>query len=145
MAKRTNRVAWGLAAVLGVLLLGGVVALGVRLKPYWIAKYRGFSADLRGVVLVHAPLQEAILEEADLSGADLRGADLRKAYLGGANLAGTDLRGADLRVSSWWEVSWGDGRIVPQTTTDLTGARYDAQTRWPAGFDPRKHGAIPVK
>jgi hypothetical protein len=24
---------------------------------------------------------------------------------------------------------------------DITGARYDARTRWPAGFDPTKDGA----
>ena len=28
---------------------------------------------------------------------------------------------------------------------DLTGARYDTQTRWPTGFDPRRHGAILTK
>jgi peptide methionine sulfoxide reductase MsrB len=27
----------------------------------------------------------------------------------------------------------------------LTGAHYDAHTRWPAGFDPAKAGAIKVR
>jgi uncharacterized protein YjbI with pentapeptide repeats len=36
------------------------------------------------------------------------------------------------------------------TGADLTGARmhgayYDAHTRFPAGFDPRAHGAVLVK
>ena len=27
-------------------------------------------------------------------------------------------------------------------TANLIGARYDALTRWPAGFEPQQHGAI---
>jgi hypothetical protein len=30
------------------------------------------------------------------------------------------------------------------TKATVTGARYDALTRWPAGFDPARHGAILV-
>jgi hypothetical protein len=30
------------------------------------------------------------------------------------------------------------------THAGLRGARYDRATRWPAGFDPRAHGAILV-
>jgi uncharacterized protein YjbI with pentapeptide repeats len=41
----------------------------------------------------------------------------------------TDLRGADLR-GAWL------------SKANLTNARYDARTRWPAGFDPLKHGAV---
>jgi hypothetical protein len=44
----------------------------------------------------------------------------------------TDLRGADLRgveLPSGWPI-------------DFHGARYDALTRWPKGFDPQRHGAI---
>jgi uncharacterized protein YjbI with pentapeptide repeats len=55
----------------------------------------------------------AVLRRAGMEGADLTRADLR----------GADLTGADLGA-------------------DLGDARYDANTRWPAGFDPRKHGAI---
>src|SRR5439155_7524193 len=62
------------------------------------------------------------LRNADLTGADLRGASLRN-----ADLTGADLRGASLH-----------GAI-------LTGARYDARTRWPPGFDPKRHGAKLVK
>ena len=63
--------------------------------------------------------QVAILRDAQL-GADLRDADLRSADVTGAEI-GDDLRGA----------KWQD-------------ARYNATTRWPQGFDPRKHGAIPT-
>jgi len=74
MAKQTaQRTGWVLCALLAAVMLGGVGLLGVRLKPYWVAKYRGSGADLEGALLVGAPLRGAILEEADLRGADLRG------------------------------------------------------------------------
>ena len=35
----------------------------------------------------------------------------------------------------------GPGDRTSLRGADLTGARYDADTRWPRGFDPRAHGA----
>jgi hypothetical protein len=58
------------------------------------------------------------LAKVDLSGRDLRGADLT-----GVDLRGTDLRGAVLEGAVLAEVRW------------------DGATCWPAGFDPRAHGA----
>jgi hypothetical protein len=91
------------------------------------------GANLQGAHLWCARLHRAILRGADLRRADLKaeltGADLRAALLQGADLTYADLRGANLAGA------------------DLTGACYNAQTRWPAGFDPRRHGAklIPVR
>src|SRR5436309_900582 len=48
MQKRTNRVAWCLAATLALVVLGGIGLLGVRLRPYWVAKYCGRGASLPG-------------------------------------------------------------------------------------------------
>src|SRR5712692_7094919 len=49
--RHTNRVAWGLAMGLAVgLLLAGVV-LALRIRPYWVAKYRGREANLHGAFL----------------------------------------------------------------------------------------------
>ena len=45
-----------------------------------------------------------------------------------ADLSGRMLRGEDLR-----EVDWRDAKLVG---ADLSGATYDAETRWPAGFKP---------
>jgi hypothetical protein len=67
-----------------------------------------------------------------LRGRDLRGEDLRDAFLDDVDLSDTDLRGVDLSGASL------DG-------THLVGARYDAATRWPAGFDPAKLGAVRVR
>ena len=81
MAKRTNRVAWGLAVALALIVLGSIGLLGVRFRPYWIARHRGRRAQLDGAGLTAAPLQ----------GADLGGARLRGAKLVGARLQETNL------------------------------------------------------
>jgi hypothetical protein len=151
----TNRIAWGLATALAVVVLGGVGALGVQLRPYWVAKYRGQEADLRHAVLVGAPLQGAVLEDANLWSADLRRANLRNAYLGGADLTNADLRGADLRGAVLCQVSSGDGVWLPETIARFRGARYDGYTHWPqlfdpgarrcSPFDPSRHGAQRVR
>jgi CheY-like chemotaxis protein len=105
------------------------------------------GVDLAGVALYSANLERADLREANLQGASLLGAVLRRARLQqanlrdatlysadlwGASLSQADLRGTDLR-----------GAIVEQANLSgalLVGARYDRQTRWPAGFDPNAHG-----
>jgi hypothetical protein len=84
------------------------------------------AANLSGAVLRNANLRGEDLAGADLTGADLRGAILQRTTLGEADLRRADLRGANL------------------TGADLKGAHYDAFTRWPAGFDPRRHGAVKV-
>lgn len=161
----TNRIMWVLIALLTGVALVGIGALGVRLRPYWVAKYRGEKADLHGAVLVFAPLsgtdltranlngaslnganlREARLQEAQLKGADLREADLEEADLGHADLAGADLRGADLRDAVPCLLTTVDGVEIPGTDDNFDGARYDARTRWPDGFDPQRHGAVRVK
>jgi len=94
-----------------------------------------------GVNLTRANLENALLHAADLRGARLHDADLKNARLddlgkqvsahqrAGADLRDADLTGADLRGAAL------QGAI-------LSGALYDASTRWPAGFNPVKHGAI---
>jgi uncharacterized protein YjbI with pentapeptide repeats len=79
------------------------------------------GANLQGARLISADLRGAILhrvdlQDADLGMADLRGADLRRANLEGAKLAGAN----------------------------LDGARYNADTKWPDGFDPKGTGANEV-
>jgi hypothetical protein len=76
-------------------------------------------ADLRGHDLREVDLFHVCFVEAPLAGADLTGADLREAMV-----TGTDLSGANL------------------TNAQVTGAIYNRRTRWPQGFDPRRHGAV---
>src|SRR5690348_1730043 len=96
-----NRIAWGTAATLAVVVLGGIGKLGVWLRAYWVARYRGQSAHLSGALLIAAPLKgvtlcDTALDEANLSGADLRHARFVCALVTDANLSGADLSGAEL-------------------------------------------------
>jgi hypothetical protein len=67
-----------------------------------------------------------------LRGQDLRGEDLKDAFLADVDLSDTDLRGVDLSGADLGGVY-------------VVGARYDAHTRWPDGFDPVKAGAVRVE
>src|SRR5438045_914179 len=111
MAKRrTNRPLWVMSLLLASVMLAGLGPLFLRLRPYWIAKYRGKGADLHAAALPFAPLAGAALDGAHLRRANLRGANLSRASLGADTSAppmpftsgvprergGTDLTGADL-------------------------------------------------
>lgn len=92
--------------------------------------------DLRFTKLQGACLEEATLFDCCLDGADLTGCQLACAWLRGASFKGADLRGADFR---------GRGGNRALTTGRMEGAhffgaRYNAATRWPPGFDPAAHG-----
>jgi Pentapeptide repeats (8 copies) len=146
MKPRTNNlIVWAVCALLAAVVLGGVGVLGVRLRPFWVAKYRGEGADLRGVVLIQAPLSGANLQLADLREADLRGAELTGAFLGGADLQGADLWGAHLDhvtlAPAFVDVE-AARRHQPVLEAWAKSAHYDARTLWPAGFDPARHGAV---
>lgn len=97
------------------------------------------GAELRGALLGGADLFGA-----DLVGADLRGADLGEALLSAANLSLADLTGsnlirADLTQSKLCGADLTDANLIG---ADLRGAEYDAQTIFPAGFDPVRAGAV---
>jgi len=76
------------------------------------------DADLSGADLQQAALARARLDHARLDDAVLRAANLLDADLSAASLVRSDLRGADLR-------SHLEG-------ADLSLARFDVSTRWPA-------------
>jgi len=68
----------------------------------------------------------------DLSRANLRGADLRDSHLHQVNLSHASLRGANLAGAELAQVI-------------LTGALFDAKTRWPERFERWNCGAIAVE
>jgi hypothetical protein len=126
-----------------------------RQRLYWVARYTGAKgADLRGAALPGADLAGADLESAllaranlvgaNLSGAKLRWADLKGADLHNARLAGAELLGAHMEHADLTGADLQGATLVarPFPDADLTGARYDARTHWPAGFEPKRHGAI---
>ena len=90
---------------------------------------------------------EAQCPNADPGDADLHDTNLSDAYLHGANLREANLRGADL--------SWADLREANLAGADLSEAflsdahlrlaRYNADTKWPEGFDPEAAGAVLVE
>jgi uncharacterized protein YjbI with pentapeptide repeats len=84
--------------------------------------FRG--CDLSGADLKDADLRDCNLKDANLTGALLQGADLTGALMQGCQLNGADLTGANIN------------------RTVLRGARYRGATKWPAGFDPEKAGAV---
>jgi uncharacterized protein YjbI with pentapeptide repeats len=89
------------------------------------------NADLTGICLANA-----YLDDADLTGACLRGANLAGAFMNRTNLTNADLRDA---YFSPFETAGAifDGII-------LTGAEVDEWTPWPEGFDPLAHGAAMI-
>ena len=88
MAKtKTSRIAWGIAAILAMALLGGIGLLGVWLRCYWVARHRGQGADLEGT---------------RLEGADLRGANL----LGWKGREAANLTGARCDKDTRWPVGF---------------------------------------
>jgi uncharacterized protein YjbI with pentapeptide repeats len=103
------------------------------------------GADLRQANLELAGIQGANLSQANLEGLDLKGASLQNCTFRGANLRGVsgirdftraDFRDADLRGAYLLgAVDYGGN------TAKFTGAKYDARTRWPKGFDVEGSGA----
>lgn len=114
MAKRhTNRVAWGLAAILAAGVLAGLGPLGIWLRWYWVAKHHGQGADLRG--------------------ADLVGANLLHANLAGASRTHADLVSAPLRGSSAGMTIRSPGRPTAQHPPGKTGVLLVIHRGNPAG------------
>jgi hypothetical protein len=107
------------------------------------------EADLGWQLLLRANLEGASLEAAELAGTSFRNANLRCANLRGAWCHMADFQGADLTdvdlAGATLKRACLEGAILTGANlagVDLTGARYDTETRWPVGFDPERHGAM---
>ncbi len=103
------------------------------------------GSDLRQANLELAGIQGANLSQANLEGLDLKGLSLQGCVLRGANLRGVsgfrdltraDFRDADLRGAYLLGAVDYNG-----SSAKFTGAKYDARTRWPKGFDVEGSGA----
>jgi uncharacterized protein YjbI with pentapeptide repeats len=98
----------------------------------WLSEVDLRKARLDGACLNGARLHSAHLEGAGLIGAQLERtllgyAHLEHAFLDGANLQGADLRAANLKGTNLHRVQ-------------LHGARANAATVWPGGFNPSSVG-----
>jgi hypothetical protein len=149
--------------LVGLVLGAGLPMSLIQVEAYrdrrWITTHQGGSVSLNGALLrgarlpgahlraanicesnlAGADLTGADLRDAELQGTDLRRADLADANLSGAGLAGVDLSSANLKGANLTGAHLEEGDDF--SAADLTGAVYDRHTRWPSGFDPRKHGA----
>lgn len=83
-------------------------------------------------------LEPVYLDKKALAGMDLREFDFSRGVLTEVDLRRADLRGASFRDAQFWEVDLRDANLHG---ADFRGAVYDEFTRWPGGFDPRRHGA----
>jgi len=100
---------------------------GADLTKAWFEK-----AKLQGANLSGANLYDANFSGANLSGANLSGLTFYGLNLSGTNLAGAYLYGADLKRL----------KLSIIGKADLRGAKADADTQWPKGFDPFTAGVI---
>lgn len=113
------------------------------------------EVNLEQANLPVANLERANLERANLGGANVRWANLRGANLQGANLQGANLQGANLRGANLRGASLVGANLeaatpeeakhrpafLPNDAADLTDAEFDAETKWPEGFDALGRGA----
>ncbi len=90
-------------------------------------------ADLRKAKLPHAHLESQELR-LDLQATNLRKAKLPHAHFQNALLCRADLREADLRGADLRGADLGGAK--------LQRAKYDANTKWPEGFDQDAAGAV---
>ena len=98
-------------------------------------------ADLKYANLIGANLEGANLEYTDFRDADLRDADLEGANLRGANLEDANLRGADLEKAILIGANLEGADLIGAY---LKYARYNSETKFPAGFDTEYEGMIKV-
>jgi hypothetical protein len=100
-------------------LAAGVEEL-IRQIPPEPPRVRLVGQNRVGLHNPHGDYNRMWLERVAFRRADLSGADFSDACI-----LGCDFRGAYLEH------------------VDLTAATYDSATRWPEGFDPEEHGAMP--
>jgi len=99
--------------------------------------------DLTGADLTNARLERTALRDSELSGADLRAAFAPEIQLERVALEGADLRGARLDRAHLDRVSLERANLrgcflglATLSSSTVTGAVYDAATRWPGGSTP---------
>jgi uncharacterized protein YjbI with pentapeptide repeats len=93
-----------------------------------------FKVDFRDAGLAEAFCHSTVFFGAELTKCVLRKADLRNANFREANLEGAILEGANLRGANFMHAKL--------TGAKLSEAQFNADTIWPAGFDPLAKGAI---
>jgi hypothetical protein len=121
---------------------------GADLTSASFSQAKAAGADFRAAIFKATGLQSANFSGANFQDTDLGNSSFQNSNLAGANLRGAkgigdvqkaDLRGADLR-----------GAVFTCTAyymegCRLKGAKFDQNTKWPAGFDFAASGAMEDK
>jgi len=121
------------------------------------------DAELRERDFSGAVLEGVCCMDARFDGSSFRGADLYWAIAMGASFAACDFTDADLRGADLKDTNFTDARLIRTNFSrnnvggatqlqgaDLStaaihdclfdGAQYDSTSKFPEGFDPKKHG-----
>jgi len=129
LQTRAPDVEWALV-VLGRTVLSGQQNKRLRLN----------LVDLRGANLEQLHFETMDFAYSHLEGAWLRGTHLERSWLVAADLREADLAGAHLAGARLYRADLTNAHNLDRA--DLAGARADAATRWPAGFDPAGAGIV---
>lgn len=131
------------------LILNNSLFPRIDLRHTHLTRSKLLFVDLSDSELSNANLAEAYIVKADLRRASLKGADLAGAKLIGTDLRDSDVRGTRFRGIDTHALTIGEavrGRVNAEfTNVNLSGAKYDEETIWPDGFDPKKYGAVLVE
>ena len=122
--------------------LQGVSLQGANLQNINLQGTDLQNVDLQGIDLHGVNLRNAKLQGAKLQNANLRDTNLINAKLQGSNLKGTDLQNSDLQGANLQD------NILQKTnlqSVDLKDAKYNKNTKFPDGFDPKEKGMIEIK
>jgi len=102
------------------------------------------NADIMYANLSFADLTQANLKETALDFSNLSSANLYKAKLNSAHLVYVDFRNANLTEADCSNAELNGADLSTATLKDivLRGCLFDENTKWPPGFNAKKHGAI---
>jgi uncharacterized protein YjbI with pentapeptide repeats len=108
------------------------------------------DAILPRAYMIHAFFKEAELEHADFQAAEAEHAQLEDTHLAHANFEEAELSFANFTGADATEVNFTHAYLdntvlagaLNLNSACLRGATYNALTRWPQGFDPRRAGAV---
>lgn len=115
-------------------VLDGVVARQARLGVVTCSACKVKNADFTNAQLSFRQGSNAVqLTDATFKGADLRGSNINTATFTNVDFRGANLSGVNLENATLLNVNF-EGAVLEET--NFEGAKYDAETKFPAGFDP---------
>jgi len=116
------------------IVLDGVVARQARLGEVVCSTCKIKNADFTGVKMSFRQGDRATqFTDTTFKNADLRGSNINTATLTNVDFSGADLSGVNLGNATLLNVNF-EGAILEETRFE--GAKYDAATKFPDGFDP---------